>query len=176
MKRRGWLFAGAGAAALAIGARWRWTQDSAPSNRADAELWVQRWPTPDGAGFAMTSLRGRPLVMNFWATWCPPCVRELPMLDRFHRDTASHGWQVLALAVDEAGPVRQFLQRTPLTLPIALAGAAGLDWSQRLGNTGGGLPFTVALNARGEVVQRKIGEIGEEELRRWAAFSTTPSN
>ncbi len=174
MRRRAWLFAGAGSAALAAGFLWRWRQAPPPSPGATAELWTTTWPTPDGGELAMSSLRGRPLVLNFWATWCPPCVRELPLLDRFHRDRAKHGWQVLALAVDEAPAVRQFLERMPVALPIALAGARGLTWSQKLGNAGGGLPFTVAIGALGDVIERKVGETSQGDLQRWAAISATP--
>ncbi len=175
MNRRGLVVAGVGAAALAGGLAVRLAVErSGAELEAQADLWHQRWPTPQGGELAMTTLRGRPLMINFWATWCPPCVRELPALDRLQREQGPTGWQVLALAVDGAAPVQRFLERTPLALPIVLAGAAGLDWSRRLGNEGGGLPYTVAFSAAGAVLWRHVGEISEAELRRRAVFSTTP--
>jgi thiol-disulfide isomerase/thioredoxin len=107
-------------------------------------------------------------VLNFWATWCPPCVDELPLLDRFFVENARKGWQVLGLAVDQAAAVNAFLERAPVRFPIAMAGVAGIELSKSLGNLSGGLPFTVVLGSRGNVLQRKIGRIGIQDLHAWA--------
>ena len=82
----------------------------------------------------MATLRGQPLVLNFWATWCPPCVKEMPEIDRFQREFAARGWQVLGLAVDRPQPVREFLARTPVGYTIAMAGLEGTELSRQLGN------------------------------------------
>jgi len=115
----------------------------------------------------MDAFRGRPLLVNFWATWCPPCVEELPLLNAFYREQRAKGWQVLGLAVDQTAAVRQFLQRLPLDFPVAMAGLGGTELSKRLGNSNGGLPFTVVFNAQGEVAHRKIGQVHEKDLALW---------
>ncbi len=117
----------------------------------------------------MAELRGRPLVVNFWATWCPPCVREMPELDRFHREFAPRGWQVVGLAVDNLAPVRDFLQRIPVGFPIGMAGFAGIEIGRALGNTAGALPFTVLLGRDGRIAQRKLGETTHAQLAALAA-------
>ncbi len=124
--------------------------------------------TPNGAPLALQALRGKPLVLNFWATWCPPCVEELPLLDGFYRQNAGKSWQVVGLAIDQPSSVRAFLQRTPVSFPIGLAGLGGTELSQALGNLSGGLPFTVVLAKNGDVLQRKMGRITAADLASWA--------
>ncbi|MFM7533301.1 MAG: TlpA family protein disulfide reductase [Rubrivivax sp.] len=136
---------------------------------AEAALWALRLQRPEGGELVLESLRGRPLVVNFWATWCPPCVHELPEIDRFHADHAARGWQVVGIAVDSPTAVREFLARRPLRFPIGLAGLEGADLARQLGNSAGGLPFTVALDASGQVVRRKLGATNYAELASWAA-------
>jgi thiol-disulfide isomerase/thioredoxin len=185
MKRRTFAILATGAAALAAGAGWRalqalradpaqaTTSPGAPvagvAPGAEEALWALRLDRPDGGELVLASLRGRPLVVNFWATWCPPCVHELPEIDRFHADHASRGWQVVGIAIDSPTAVREFLARRPLRFPIGLAGLAGTDLARQLGNTAGGLPFTVALDAGGRLVQRKLGATTYAELAGWAA-------
>ena len=169
--RRRLLYAGvAGAAALAGAglAWWKWRPE--PVSQEAAALWSLSFDTPAGSTLAMQSLRGKPLVVNFWATWCPPCVDELPLLDQFFRQNVSKGWQVVGLAIDQPSAVRTFLQRTPLSFPVGLAGMGGAELSKELGNLGGGLPFTVVLAGAGQVLQRRIGRVKPSDLEQWASL------
>jgi thiol-disulfide isomerase/thioredoxin len=109
--------------------------------------------------------------VNFWATWCPPCVEELPLLNAFHQKQSPKGWQLLGLAVDRVEPVRQFLQRLPLSFPVGMTGFAGTELSRALGNATGALPFTVVFGADGRVVHRKIGQVHESDLSQWAELA-----
>ena len=133
------------------------------------DLWTLSFATLDGSSLAMGALRGRRLLINFWATWCPPCVTEMPLLDAFARNQADAGWSVLALAVDAAEPVRRFIAERSLKLSVALAGDDGIDLSRRLGNVAGGLPFSVAFDRQGAPVQRKVGAVDASVLQTWAA-------
>jgi thiol-disulfide isomerase/thioredoxin len=167
MKRRGLILAAATAAvaAGAGGALWR----GRTGDQGAPQLWTLSLDTPAGGQLALASLRGRHLLINFWATWCPPCVREMPALDRFHRDFSPRGWQVLGIAADSLAPVRDFLARTPVGFPIALAGFGGIELSRTLGNVSGGLPFTVLIGRSGDIVHRHMGETRYEQLEGWAA-------
>ena len=170
MNRRPWLLgaavaAVAGAAGIGMGL-WRHRLGATPDT-TDA-LFALTLERPEGGALALASLRGKPLLLNFWATWCPPCIRELPELNRFQRDHRATGWTVLALAVDSPGPVREFLTKVPLEMPVVLAGLPGAELARSLGNAQGGLPFSVMLDAAGQVRHRKLGQTHYAELAGWA--------
>lgn len=153
-----------GAAAAAGGFWIRRRKEGVP---AGDQLWSAKFDTPAGTPLAMASFYGKPLVLNFWATWCAPCVKEMPQLDRFHREYAAQGWQVLGLAIDNANAVKGFLAKVPVAFPIALAGMEGADLGRTLGNLQGGLPFTAVFDAKGTAVHHKSGETSYEELVGW---------
>ncbi len=169
-RRQGLALAGAALVSGGIGLgfqAWRQRQQAA----FDAEtggLWQQSFPRPDGGEMVMSELFGRPLLLNFWATWCPPCLREMPELDRFRQAQVARGVQVVGLAVDGPTPVREYLKKTPVGFGIGLAGFDGTELSRRLGNAQGALPFTVLFGRDGRVLARKMGEISAAELQNWA--------
>src|SRR5688572_3890182 len=105
------------AAAAGVGFAW-WRSRAAAGDAAAAQLWSLSFQTPQGTQLDLAPLKGRPLLVNFWATWCPPCVEEMPLLDAFWRQHAAKGWQVIGLAIDQPTAVRTFLQRTPVGFPI----------------------------------------------------------
>jgi len=133
------------------------------------EFWAQQWQTPQDAVLTMAEFKGRPLLLNFWATWCPPCVDELPLLERFYKEQGSGGVQVLGLAIDRKEAVLPFLKKLPLSFPVAMAGLSGADLGRALGNITGGLPFSVLVASDGSVAQRKMGRVSPTDLAAWAA-------
>ncbi len=170
--RRRALYAAVGVAAGLGGAGLAWWR-FAPAEiepAAEAAVWGLSFETPAGGQLAMQGLRGRPLLLNFWATWCPPCVEEMPLLDAFYKEHSPNGWQVLGLAVDKREPVQSFLVRQPMSFPIALAGFDGLALSKMLGNRAGGLPFSVLFGADGAILNRKIGKLTSQDLAQWRAL------
>jgi thiol-disulfide isomerase/thioredoxin len=171
LARRGIVFGAVAACAAAAGlglARWtgQWpsTADAGGSKPA---LWSLDFETPQGTRLAMQSFSGKPLILNFWATWCPPCIEEMPLLDRFFEENKGNGWQVLGVAIDKQAAVIQFLGRNPVRFPIVLAGLSGTDLGRSLGNDNGGLPFTVVFDAGGNVTHRKMGRVTPQELAQW---------
>ena len=166
-RRRRALYAVAAAVAGLAGAGlawWRYTP-AALDEGVTQQLWGLEFDTPAGTRLALQTMRGRPLLINFWATWCPPCVEELPLLDAFYRENAPKGWQVVGIAVDKLAPVQSFLARQPLAFPVVLAGMEGINLSKNMGNQAGGLPFSVILGADGSILHRKIGKLSEQDLQ-----------
>ena len=171
--RRFWV--GAGVATVAAGAGiglgvWRHTPAPVLSG-AEAAFWDGVYDGPNGEVVRVADFRGQPVLVNFWATWCPPCVEELPMLNAFQRDQAARGWRLIGLAVDQPSAVRQFMRKLPIEFPVGMAGLAGTELSRSLGNTNGGLPFTVVFGRDGAVLQRKIGKVSADDLTVWAALA-----
>lgn len=125
-------------------------------------LFEQSFPDLDGKMFAMRQWLGKPVVANFWATWCPPCVREMPDLEAMHAKLK--GVQFLGLAVDVTSNVRAFSEKVHVTYPLLMLGHGGIPLMRPLGNTSGGLPFTVVFDAQGQVAHRVLGQIKPQEL------------
>ncbi len=180
--RRGLLIGAAAAAALAgAGVAWWRGQGAAPApaaaqpgaaaadNSASGGFWAQTFDTPAGQPLALASLRGKPLLVNFWATWCPPCIEELPLIDAFFKQQGANGMQVIGLAIDQPSAVRKFLEKMPLSFPVALAGFGGTELVKSLGNATGALPFSIVYGANGEPVHRKMGKLDRADLDVWGA-------
>lgn len=168
--RRGWLYGGVAAVAAAAGiggAWWKHRLGASAGDKVDDAFWAQRFERPEGGEVAFESLRGKPLVVNFWATWCPPCVEEMPMIDAFYREHAANGVQVIGLAIDQPSSVRKFLSKTPVGYPIGLAGLQGTELVKSMGNTQGGLPFSLMVDADGTVAARKMGKLDSTDLQAW---------
>ncbi len=169
MKRRDALLAaGVAGAAVAAGVGWS-LRRSSPADPGPGMIWTLDLERPDGGRQALADWRGQPLVINFWATWCEPCLREMPALDRFAKEFGSRGWRVVGVAIDQAAPVKAFLARTPVSFPIVLGGPGGLPLTRALGNEVGGLPFTAVLSAAGQIIERKTGESTYDGLAAIAA-------
>lgn len=158
----------AGAGALAAGGGLGWALWRRPGgDRIEQALWEQAFDRPEGGELRLAAMKGQVIVLNFWATWCPPCIKELPDLDRLQREHAARGVQVVGLAVDGPTPVRQFLARQPVSFAVGLAGFEGTELSRRLGNLAGALPFTVVIDRQGVVRHRKLGPTEFAELAGW---------
>ena len=170
MKRRTWLTGGVAFAAAATGAGLALWHARSSQVEVESALWGLSFERPGGGSLLMAPLRGRPLLLNFWATWCAPCIREMPLLDRFQREHAASGWQVVGLAVDSVASVREFLARVPIGFSIGLAGSHGVGLARNLGNADGALPFTVVFDRKGRALDRKLGAVQPADLARWSGL------
>ena len=174
MNRRNMLYGGVAAAAALAGAGAAWWKFQPSGDLAEPTVkaagdafWHMAFDTPDGKPLPMDSFRGKLLLVNFWATWCPPCVEELPLLDFFYQENKDKNIQIVGLAVDQPSAVRTWLQTRPLNFPVGMAGLGGTELSKSLGNSSGSLPFTVVFSPAGVLLHRKIGKVLPEELVKW---------
>ena len=182
MKRRDWMAGlGLGAAALGAGAWLRIRQapvvvgDTAAAAASAAGVVLPPLtpiPSPlrttDGRTLTDADVAGRFVVLNFWAPWCPPCVREMPELDRFARSRAGQDALVIGLAIDEQPAVDKFVAAHPVSFPISILGYAGLAWARRLSNDPNvALPFTAVFDRSQQLAQHKFGATNADELTGW---------
>jgi len=130
------------------------------------------WPLLDGTIAELAALRGRPVLVNYWASWCGPCIKEMPVLDAFAAEQGEHGIQVLGIALDNETAVRQFLAKLPVDYRIALEIPSGNDSSVRMGNRQNVLPFSVLIDAQGRVQAQKAGSFSHKALAQWTGQVT----
>jgi thiol-disulfide isomerase/thioredoxin len=132
---------------------------------------IPRVTVADLDGRAVTlpgTYAGRPILINFWASWCAPCVKEMPELQRFSAGQGSNGVQVVGIALDDPAAVRAFLQRVAVSYPILLDTPGPADASVRLGNPKGVLPYSALVSADGRLLKQRIGPFDDGEIARWA--------
>ena len=177
--RRRLLTIGVAAAAALAGAGLAWRRFTPQESRSESggargeeALWRMQFESPVGEPMPMVAFQGGPLLLNFWATWCPPCIEELPLLNRFYQQNRVKSWQVLGIAVDQPSAVRKFLGNNPLAFPVAMAGFEGTDLSRSLGNLAGALPYSVVFDASSQIVYRKMGILTERDLATVSAAYT----
>lgn len=132
---------------------------------AVGQLWSATVTNPDGKPQSLAIYKGKPIVVNFWASWCGPCVEEMPELSALQREYAKKGIQFVGLGVDSAANIKTFLKKVPVDYPIYIAGFGGADVARAFGNNAGGLPYTVVIDANGAVRATKLGQIKPDELR-----------
>ena len=129
-----------------------------------SSLFAATLPRANGGELALRTLRGRALVVNFWASWCPPCIAEMPELSQFAQQHPEI--QLIGVAVDDAKPVQDFLQRSPVSYPVLVAGDRGIDLIDALGDVQHDLPYTVMIAADGRVMAQHLGRIDRATLQR----------
>ena len=113
---------------------------------------------------ALSEWTGKVLVVNFWATWCAPCLEEIPLLMAARKSHAGKGIDVVGIAIDQVPKITEFAAKLSIDYTLLLAGAAGLELMRSLGNRSGGLPFTVFLDRTGTLVRKKLGVLRQPEL------------
>lgn len=159
---------------VVLGSGFRWLylhrdqwMTSAPTQTAmmvpDA-VWSVGLQDAGGREYALSSFKGKPVIMNFWATWCEPCREEMPEISALaaeHPEIA-----VLGLAIDEAAAVHEFAESTPVSYPLLIAENEGMPLAEQLGNTKGVLPYTVVISANGQVTHTFFGRVNRQMLQK----------
>jgi thiol-disulfide isomerase/thioredoxin len=117
---------------------------------------------------------GKPLLLNFWASWCGPCIAEMAELQRFSAQQPTNGVQVVGIAIDDPAAVAAFLKAHPVDYPILLDQPGPNDSSVRLGDRAGVLPYSVLVAANGRVLRTQLGPFARDEIDGWARIEPAP--
>lgn len=162
-------------AAVALAAWWfggafRETRPEAvPASSSASYLPEFTLPDLDDQPRASSEWVGESLILNFWATWCAPCRREMPLLQALHEDRGAGGLRVVGLALDNPEDVRRYIAETGVTYTIVYGEQAGYTIAESLGDEFIGLPFSAFVAPGGEIVAVRAGEVHAEELQRLVA-------
>ena len=122
------------------------------------------FPDINGQNKSVSQWRGKVLLVNFWATWCPPCLKEIPEFIQWQQEFQAHGVQFVGIALDDPKAVNDYLQQVAINYPILIAGDAGAMLAQQLGNIINAVPFTVIVDSQGQIVHRQPGELSREQF------------
>lgn len=165
---RRWIVVAIVAVVMAAAGAWVSFLRNAPAPPMDfavATLLAQTLPDQANKSIALERYRGRVLVVNFWATWCPPCIEEMPELSTIATDYAGRGVEVIGIGVDHPIKIAQFAAKWPVSYQLLVAEKTGYELSRQFGNRSLGLPYTVVIDTNGQVAKRILGRFNGKELR-----------
>jgi peroxiredoxin len=128
-------------------------------------LFSQTLPDAQGKQHALAQWKGKPLIVNFWATWCGPCVQEMPELSQLAAEHQAGGLTVIGIGIDSPTKIDEFAKKLNISYPLYVAGMSGTELSRQFGNTNGGLPYTVLIGADGQVKKTYLGRLKFDELK-----------
>lgn len=134
-------------------------RDAGPSAMVDFSL-----PDLSGKQRSISEWQGKILIINFWATWCPPCRKEIPEFIALQEEYADKGLQFIGIAIEEQEPVSEYLKTLTMNYPILIGEDNGIALSQQLGNIINAVPFTIVVNPQGQIIHRQPGEFSREKI------------
>jgi len=143
---------------------WRYIP-ATPDSSEVANLFAHKLEDVAKRKHSLASYQGKILVVNFWATWCAPCVEEMPELVELQSEFDPSKLQVLGMSIDSPSNVKEFAEKHNITYPLLLAGVLGTELARSFGNQAGGLPFTVLITPSGAVKKTYLGRLNMAELR-----------
>ena len=117
-----------------------------------------------GSQHSINEWRGKIRVINFWATWCSPCRKEIPEFITIQNQYALQGVQFIGIAIDNKEAINRYLSEIPINYPILIAENEGLILARQMGNSINSVPFTIIINQQGVILERYFGEINAEKL------------
>lgn len=118
----------------------------------------------DGQQQSLGKWQGKVLLVNYWATWCPPCIEEIPLFVELKEQYAAAGLEIIGISIDEDDKARGFREKMNINYPLLSGQSNGMTMMSSMGNRGGGLPFSVLFDRAGNILYRKTGAFSHEEL------------
>lgn len=151
---------------LLVSSLFAWHTSQKPVHTQQAFA-LAEFSLPDLAGtiHSISEWHGKILIINFWATWCPPCLKEIPELIQLQAEYSSQNVQFIGIAIDEPSLVEDYLSFIDINYPVLIAESDGGGLSQKLGNTVNAIPFTAIVNQQKQVIFHHPGELSKQRLR-----------
>ncbi|MCE2991148.1 MAG: TlpA family protein disulfide reductase [Nitrosomonadaceae bacterium] len=134
------------------------------SDATAAVIYAASFAGLDGRNRTLGEWGGRLLIVNFWATWCAPCLEEIPMFVEMQAKHGVNGLQIVGIAADSSSNVANFVQKLKINYPVFADEARALEFSKRVGNRLGLLPFTVVLSPQGDILLTRLGVMTSTEV------------
>ncbi len=165
--RQGALYAGIAALALTLGfvVSNALRQSVEVEDSAAQALLSTPMPDMDNRPQTLAQYRGKVLVVNFWATWCPPCREEIPHFIQTQHELADKGVQFVGIALDDRAQVAPFMLEMNMNYPVLIGGLNEQEALRKLGNPSGGLPYTLIYDKAGNLRERIIGGLDQRRLQ-----------
>jgi thiol-disulfide isomerase/thioredoxin len=121
-------------------------------------------PDMSGKQRNLSEWQGKIRIINFWATWCPPCLEEIPEFVKLQTEYQAKNLQFIGIAIEDKAAVEQYLKDNPVNYPILIGGDEAIKLSHQLGNIVNAVPFSLILNQKGQIVHRQPGELSREKI------------
>jgi thiol-disulfide isomerase/thioredoxin len=135
------------------------------SESSGSQLTEFTLPDLEGMPHSISEWNEKIRIINFWATWCPPCLKEIPEFIKIQHEYSHKNLQFIGIAIDDKESAADYLAANPVNYPILIAGDGGISLSQQLGNVFKAVPFTVIINQAGQIIHRQTGEISTEKIQ-----------
>lgn len=134
------------------------TEQTKPSPLPDFNL-----PDVTGNQHNISEWQGKIRIINFWATWCPPCIKEIPEFIALQEQYAAKDVQFIGIAIDDQESVEKYLASTKINYPVLIGEVNGIALAHQLGNVIDAVPFTLIVNQQGQIIHRQPGEFSREK-------------
>ncbi len=150
--------------AIAAGYKLQQHVQTNPTAISSNELLAFGFPDINGQMQSVQQWQGKILLINFWATWCAPCLKEIPEFIHWQQEYRDRNVQFVGIAIDDRQAVAGYMRGAPINYPILIAGDAGSLLSRQLGNIINAVPFTVIINPQGQILHRQPGELSKQQF------------
>lgn len=121
-------------------------------------------PDLNGKQRSITEWQGKIRIINFWATWCPPCLKEIPEFIKLQNQFDDKGIQFIGIAIEDKQAVEEYLNTININYPILIGGDEAINLSHQLGNIVNAVPFSLIINKQGQIIHRQPGELSKEKI------------